>query len=186
MHVQTQTTPNPATLMFQPGRQVSPAGTHDFTSPEDAASSPLANALFSLGDVTGVFLGADFVSVTRDPAGADWAQLKPEVLAIIVDHFASGAPVIIESESYEAPAIAEDPDTADIRNQITELLDERVRPAVAGDGGDIVFHGFQDGIVYLKMQGACDGCPSSTATLKNGIENLLRYYVPEVEEVRAV
>ncbi|MBV7256304.1 NifU family protein [Pacificimonas sp. WHA3] len=186
MHVQTQTTPNPATLMFQPGRQVSPSGTHDFASPEDAEASPLAAALFSLGDVTGVFLGSDFVSVTRDPAGADWVTLKPVILSVIVDHFASGAPVLNEVAAETGPAIEEDPDTADIRKQIMELLDDRVRPAVAGDGGDIVFHGFSDGIVYLKMQGACDGCPSSTATLKNGIENLLRYYVPEVEEVRAV
>ncbi len=187
MYIQTQTTPNPATLMFQPGRSVSPEGTHDFDSPEAAEASPLASALFALGDVTGVFFGADFVSVTRDPAGGDWTSLKPQVLGIIADHFASGAPLLNDAPAAAAaPDIAEDPDTADIRAQIIELLDDRVRPAVAGDGGDIVFHGYEDGVVFLRMQGACAGCPSSTATLKNGIENLLRYYVPEVEEVRAV
>ncbi|MGB7405648.1 MAG: NifU family protein [Pacificimonas sp.] len=187
MHVQIEETPNPATLMFRPGRTVSPDGTHDFDAPEAAEVSPLAHALFGLGDVTGVFFGQDFVSVTRDPAGANWATLKAEVLGVIADHFASGAPLFVEGHNAApAPEIAEDPETADIRKQIVELLDDRVRPAVAGDGGDIVFHGFDEGIVYLRMQGACAGCPSSTATLKNGIENLLRYYVPEVEEVRAV
>ncbi len=185
MHIQTQTTPNPATLMFQPGRAVSPDQTYDFDSPEAAEASPLADALFGLGSVTGVFFGADFVSVTRDPAGTDWATLKPEVLSILVDHFSSGAPLVIDAGNV-APTVEENPEDAGIREQITELLDDRVRPAVAGDGGDIVFHGFKEGIVYLKMQGACAGCPSSTMTLKNGIENLLRYYVPEVEEVRAV
>ncbi|MBZ6378254.1 NifU family protein [Pacificimonas flava] len=185
MHIQTQPTPNPATLMFQPGRPVSPERTYDFDNPDDAEVSPLASALFSLGSVTGVFFGADFVSVTRDPAGSDWATLKPEVMGILVDHFASGAP-LVRGETETAPRIDENEEDADIRAQITELLDDRVRPAVAGDGGDIVFHGFQEGIVYLKMQGACAGCPSSTMTLKNGIENLLRYYVPEVTEVRAV
>ena len=138
--------------------------------------------------MTGVFFGADFVSVTRDPAGADWTTLKPQVLSVIVDHFAAGAPLMNETAETGGPVLDEDESEDDIaiRTQITELLDERVRPAVAGDGGDIVFRGFKDGIVYLRMQGACDGCPSSTMTLKNGIENLLRYYVPEVEEVRAV
>ncbi|MEM8825973.1 MAG: NifU family protein [Pseudomonadota bacterium] len=188
MHVQIQTTPNPATLMFQPGRPVSPDATHDFQTPEAAERSPLARALFGLGDVTGVFLGSDFVSVTRDPAGSDWAALKPDILGIIVDHFASGAPVVMADDNAPAaaPAIDEDPETADIRKQIVELLDDRIRPAVAADGGDIVFHGYEEGIAYLRMQGACAGCPSSTATLKNGIENLLRYYVPEVTEVRAI
>lgn len=185
MHIQTQPTPNPATLMFQPGRTVSPDQTYDFDSPEAAEVSPLASALFSLGSVTGVFFGADFVSVTRDPAGTDWPMLKPQVMSILVDHFSSGAPLLTKAADT-GPEIDEDEDDADIRIQITELLDDRVRPAVAGDGGDIVFHGYKDGIVYLKMQGACAGCPSSTMTLKNGIENLLRYYVPEVEEVRAV
>ena len=185
MHIQTQTTPNPATLMFRPGRTVSPDATYDFDNPEAAAASPLAHALFGLGDVTGVFFGEDFVSVTKDPAGADWAALKVDVMQLLADHFASGAP-LLTGEADDTPAIEENAEDADIRNQITELLDDRVRPAVAGDGGDIVFHGFKDGIVYLKMQGACAGCPSSTMTLKNGIENLLRYYVPEVEEVRAV
>lgn len=186
MHIQTQTTPNPATLMFRPGRTVSPDGTHDFDTPEAAEASPLASALFALGDVTGVFYGEDFVSVTKDPAGEDWSVLKPDVMSLIVDHFASGAPLFFAGAPDTAPQIDENEEDADIRRQITELLDDRVRPAVAGDGGDIVFHGFKEGIVYLRMQGACAGCPSSTATLKNGIENLLRYYVPEVEEVRAV
>lgn len=185
MYIATEPTPNPATLKFLPGREVSPSATHDFETPEAAEVSPLAAALFSLDDVTGVFFGADFVSVTRAPDGADWAQLKPEILAILVDHFASAAPLFTGEGAPAAPDIEDDADP-DIVLQIQELLDDRVRPAVAGDGGDIVYRGFKEGVLYLQMQGACSGCPSSTATLKNGIENLMRYYVPEVEEVRAV
>jgi Fe-S cluster biogenesis protein NfuA len=184
MFIETQATPNPATVKFLPGQPVMPSGSVDFETPEAAEASPLASALFALGDVSGVFFGSDFVSVTRAPGGADWRELKPLVLGLIVDHFASGAP-LMNAAAAEA-AIDDDPADADIVRQIEELLDSRIRPAVAGDGGDIIYRGFRDGVVYLKMQGACSGCPSSTATLKNGIENLLRYYVPEVEEVRAV
>jgi Fe-S cluster biogenesis protein NfuA len=183
MFIETQATPNPATLKFLPGRAVMAAGTADFETPETALASPLAAALFALGDVSGVFFGADFVSVTAAP-GVDWRDLKPQVLGVIVDHFASGAP-LLHAEAAEA-TVEDDPEHADIVRQIEDLLDSRIRPAVAGDGGDIVYRGFRDGVVYLKLQGACSGCPSSTATLKNGIENLLKYYVPEVEEVRAV
>lgn len=187
MFIQTEATPNPATLKFMPGRTVLPAGTADFESPDAAESSPLASALFALGDVTGVFFGYDFVSVTRATGGLEWHELKPAVLGVIVDHFASGAPLMRAAGAEEnLPTVEDDPANADIVRQIEELLDSRIRPAVASDGGDIVYRGFKDGIVYLKMQGACSGCPSSTATLKHGIENLLKYYVPEVEEVRAV
>lgn len=186
MFIETQATPNPATVKFLPGTQVMPAGTADFETPEAAERSPLASALFSLGDVTGVFFGSDFVSVTRAQGGLDWRELKPLVLGVIVDHFASGAPLLGEAGTPAAPVVEADPANADIERQIEELLDSRIRPAVAGDGGDIIYRGFSEGVVYLQMQGACSGCPSSTATLKNGIENLLKYYVPEVEEVRAV
>jgi Fe-S cluster biogenesis protein NfuA len=185
MFIETQATPNPATVKFLPGRAVMPSGTIDFSSPEAAEASPLATALFSLGDVTGVFLGSDFISVTRAEGGSDWRELKPQVLGIIVDHFASGAPLLNETATAE-DEIEDDPETADIVVQIKDLLETRIRPAVANDGGDIIYKGFREGVVYLQMQGACSGCPSSTATLKNGIENLLKYYVPEVTDVRAV
>ncbi|MBB4631240.1 NifU family protein [Sphingosinicella soli] len=184
MFIETQATPNPATVKFLPGRAVMPSGTIDFGSPEAAEASPLASALFTLGDVTGVFLGSDFISVTRAEGGGDWRELKPQVLGIIVDHFASGAPLL--NEIAAETEIEDDPETADIVAQIRDLLETRIRPAVANDGGDIVYKGFREGVVYLQMQGACSGCPSSTATLKNGIENLLKYYVPEVIDVRAV
>lgn len=184
MLIETETTPNPATLKFLPGRPVLPGGGADFTTPEAAEASPLASALFALGDVDRVFLGEDFVTVTRAPGGADWATLKADVLGLIMDHFASGAPMLIGEA--EADSIDDDPEDAEIVAQIRDLLDSRVRPAVAADGGDIVYRGFQRGIVYLHMRGSCAGCPSSTATLKGGIENLLRHYVPEVIEVRAV
>lgn len=189
MLIETETTPNPATLKFLPGQQVMSAGTRDFADPEEAEASPLAEALFSLGDVTGVFFGSDFVSVTAAP-GVEWTSLKPDVLAVLLDHFASGAPlfrpgsaagIAVPSEDFD-----EDPEDAEIVAQIRELIDTRVRPAVARDGGDIVYRGFQQGKVFLQMQGACSGCPSSTATLKQGIEQLLKHYVPEVTEVRAV
>lgn len=184
MLIETETTPNPATLKFLPGRPVVPGGGADFTSPEDAAASPLAAAIFALGDVERVFFGEDFITVTRAPGGADWATLKADVLGLIMDHFASGAPLMLEAA--EAERFEDDPADADIVAQIRDLLDQRVRPAVAADGGDIVYRGFQRGIVYLHMRGSCAGCPSSTATLKGGIENLLRHYVPEVIEVRAI
>ena len=180
MFIQTEATPNPATLKFLPGREVMASGTANFTAIEEAANSPLAQSLFALDGVTGVFLGTDFVTVTK-AEDKDWDGMKPLILSAVMDHFNSGAPVI-EGESAEA---GEDEDDEPI-TQIKELLDTRVRPAVAQDGGDIVFRRFQNGIVYLHMQGACAGCPSSTATLKHGIENMLRYYIPEVMEVRAV
>ncbi len=186
MFIETERTPNPATLKFLPGRTVMASGTADFAAPEDAAASPLAAALFGLGDVTGVFFGSDFVSVTKAEGSADWTSLKVQVLGLLVDHFSSGAPLFVGEAGPAAMAVADDPEDADIVAQINELLDERVRPQVANDGGDIVYRGFQKGIVYLQMQGACAGCPSSSATLKQGIESLLKYYVPEVVEVRAV
>ena len=189
MLIETEATPNPATLKFLPGRTVMDSGTRDFATPEEAEASPLAEALFGLGDVTGVFFGRDFVSVTAAP-GVDWAGLKPDVLAILLDHFSAQMPLFKPaSAGFAVPAeeaFADDPADADIVAQIRELIDTRVRPAVANDGGDIVYRGFDKGKVYLRMQGACSGCPSSTATLKNGIEQLLKYYVPEVTEVRAV
>ena len=191
MFIETETTPNPATLKFLPGEAVMPAGTREFTSPEDAAASPLAEALFDLGDVTGVFFGRDFVSVTIAP-GAQWADAKPQVLSLLLDHFVSQAPLFTggDAQSFSVPAeddsaIDDDPADAEIVAQIKELIETRVRPAVANDGGDIVYRGFREGVVYLQMQGACSGCPSSSATLKHGIESLLKHYVPEVNEVRA-
>ena len=191
MFIETETTPNPATLKFLPGQEVMPAGTRDFRDEEDAAASPLADALFSLGDVTGVFFGRDFVSVTAGP-GVDWSALKPQVVAILLDHFVSQAPLFhapsasgIAVPSEDSADYGDDPANADVVAQIKELLETRIRPAVANDGGDIAYRGFRDGVVYLTMQGACSGCPSSTATLKQGIEGLLKHYVPEVTEVRA-
>ncbi|MDB5679535.1 NifU family protein [Sphingomonas bacterium] len=190
MLIETETTPNPATLKFLPGRAVMDAGTRDFATPEEADASPLAEAIFNLGDVTGVFFGRDFVSVTAAP-GVEWSSLKPDVLAILLDHFSAAMPLFKPaSAGFSVPAddagIADDPADADIVAQIRELIETRIRPAVANDGGDIIYRGFDKGKVFLRMQGACAGCPSSTATLKNGIEQLLKYYVPEVTEVRAV
>ncbi|WP_156840317.1 NifU family protein [Novosphingobium aquimarinum] len=190
MFIETETTPNPATLKFLPGRQVMPDGTREFADPEAAAASPLAEALFDLGDVTGVFFGRDFVSVTAAP-GVQWAGLKPQVVAILLDHFVSGAPLFAggDASGISVPAeeteMDDDPADADVVAQIKDLIETRVRPAVANDGGDIVYRGFRGGVVYLAMQGACSGCPSSSATLKQGIEGLLKHYVPEVTEVRA-
>ena len=182
MFIETERTPNPATLMFRPGRSVTDGGTADFATPEAAQASPLAAALFSLGDVQGVFFGNDFVSVTKAEGSMDWADLKTQVLGVLVDHFSSGAPLFTpKTETFTA-----NPEDEEIVAQINELIDTRVRPQVAGDGGDIVYRGFDKGVVFLEMQGACSGCPSSTATLKMGIESLLKYYVPEVSEVRAV
>jgi Fe-S cluster biogenesis protein NfuA len=194
MYIETETTPNPSTLKFLPGRQVMTAGTREFASPEAATASPLAEALFDLGDVTGVFLGSDFVSVTAAP-GSDWPSLKPQVVSILLDHFVSGAPLFAGggAAGFAVPdedddifeGATDDPADADIVAQIRDLIDTRVRPAVANDGGDIIYRGFREGVVYLTMQGACSGCPSSSATLKHGIEGLLKHYVPEVTEVRA-
>lgn len=192
MLIETETTPNPATLKFLPGRTVMDVGTRDFATPEAAEASPLANALFSIGDVTGVLFGRDFVSVTAGP-GADWTFLKSDVIAILLDHFSANMPLFapgsadgISVPGDDAPLFAANPEDADIVDQIKDLIETRIRPAVHGDGGDIVYRGFDQGKVYLTMQGACAGCPSSSATLKNGIEQLLKYYVPEVTEVRAV
>jgi Fe-S cluster biogenesis protein NfuA len=184
MFIETERTPNPATLMFRPGVRVTDGTTADFASPEAAAASPLAEALFGLGDVERVFFGQDFISVTKAEGAADWADLKTQVLGVLVDHFSSGAPLFTAATS--GPVINDDPEDAEIVTQILELIDTRIRPQVAGDGGDIVYRGFNKGTVFLEMQGACSGCPSSTATLKMGIESLLKYYVPEVTDVRAI
>jgi Fe-S cluster biogenesis protein NfuA len=190
MFIETETTPNPATLKFLPGEQIMAAGTREFTSDEEAAASPLAEALFSLGDVSGVFFGRDFISVTAGE-GVDWSQLKPQVVSVLLDHFASGAPLFSGPDAsgiavaVDDEELGDDPADADIVAQIKDLIETRIRPAVANDGGDIVYRGFREGVVFLQMQGACSGCPSSSATLKQGIEGLLKYYVPEVSEVRA-
>ena len=182
MFIQTQDTPNPATLKFIPGVPVMTQGTADFAHSEASSKSPLARRLFQIDGVTGVFLGGDFVAVTKTET-LDWFALKPAILAGIMEHYASGLPVV-ENDVEIADPHAEGGDS-DTVEQIKQLLDSRVRPAVAMDGGDIVFQGFDDGVVTLQMRGACQGCPSSTATLKMGIENMLRHYIPEVREVRA-
>jgi Fe-S cluster biogenesis protein NfuA len=183
MFIETEDTPNPATLKFLPGRDVMGVGTADFTSAEIAGRSSLATALFAEPGVARVFLGADFIAVTKSDDVA-WSELKPLVLSVIVDQFVSGRP-IIEGEADEADEDVA-PEDREIVDQIKELLDTRVRPAVASDGGDIVFRGYRDGVVRLHMQGACSGCPSSRATLKHGVENMLRHYVPEVTSVEQV
>jgi len=185
MFIQTEQTPNPASLKFLPGREVVAGGVLDFTDPERVAASPLARRLFAVEGVTGVFLGADFITVTK-AEGQDWYVLKPAVLGAIMEHYLSGDPVVEpDVELADEGGAPGDEDDALVR-QIRELIETRVRPAVAQDGGDIIFRGFERGVVYLHMRGSCAGCPSSTITLKNGIENLLRYYVPEVVEVRPV
>jgi Fe-S cluster biogenesis protein NfuA len=181
MFIQTEPTPNPATLKFLPGRAVMEQGTANFADRTGVERSPLAQRLFGLPGVAGVFLGADFITVTKD-AGAEWHQLKPSVLGAIMEHFTAGRPVFLAGGVDEVADEVED----EVVLQIRELLETRVRPAVAQDGGDIIFDHYEDGVVYLHMQGSCSGCPSSTATLKAGIENMLRHYVPEVVEVRAV
>lgn len=186
MFIQTESTPNPATLKFLPGLVVLPSGTADFPDAEAAEASPLARRIFGAGGVAGVFFGPDFVTVTKEDA-ADWAHIKPGILGAILEHFQSGEPVLDQGAAGAVGHAAHEagPDE-EIVVQIKELLDTRVRPAVAQDGGDITFYGFDRGVVYLHMQGACAGCPSSTMTLKMGIENLLRHYIPEVTEVRPV
>jgi Fe-S cluster biogenesis protein NfuA len=183
MFIQTEQTPNPATLKFLPGRDVMGTGTADFSSLDDAKRSPLAEHLFAIEGVAGVFLGSDFVTVTKQ-ADKDWHLLKPAILGAIMEHYTSGRPIIVGSAA--TAAVAEGEEESEIVAQIKDLIETRVRPAVAQDGGDIVFQSFEDGIVYLHMQGSCSGCPSSTATLKAGIENMLRHYIPEVVEVRAL
>ena len=185
MFIQTESTPNPATLKFLPGQTVLEVGTADFPSAETATASPLADRIFATGQVTGVFFGNDFVTVTKDDA-TDWDHIKPGILGAIMEHFQSGQAVMGADHQPVSGHAEHSGEDGEIVNQIKELLDTRVRPAVAQDGGDITFHGFERGIVYLHMQGACAGCPSSTLTLKMGIENLLRHYIPEVIEVRPV
>jgi Fe-S cluster biogenesis protein NfuA len=182
MFIETETTPNPATLKFLPGQVVMEGGTANFTDAEVAARSPLATRLFEIEGVTQVFFGAEFISVSKEESAA-WLQLKPAVLGAIMDHFTAGAPLFTGAAPEATDAATED---NEIVTQIKELLETRVRPAVAQDGGDIIFEDYADGIVYLQMHGSCSGCPSSTATLKAGIENMLRHYIPEVVEVRAV
>jgi Fe-S cluster biogenesis protein NfuA len=185
MFIETEQTPNPATLKFLPGRTVLAASSADFAGSEEARRSPLAERLFQIEGVKRVFLGEDFISVTK-AADKEWFVLKPAILGVIMEHFVAGKPVLIATEGTAPAAEAEQGPDGEIVAQIKELLDTRVRPAVAQDGGDITFRSFENGVVYLHMQGACAGCPSSTATLKMGIENMLRHYIPEVTEVRPV
>jgi len=185
MFIQTEATPNPATLKFLPGRTVLENGTLDLRDKDEAARSPLAERLFAVGGVSGVFFGSDFIAVTKD--AGEWHQLKPMILGAIMEHFMSGTP-LLAAGSGEQENADEFFDAADAETVATikELIETRVRPAVANDGGDITFRGFKDGIVYLNMKGACSGCPSSTATLRHGIQNLLRHFIPDVTEVRPV
>ena len=182
MFIQTEATPNPATLKFLPGQTVLETGTLDMRDKDAAASSPLAQRLFDIPNVTGVFFGSDFISISKD--GGDWQQMKPAILGAIMEHYMSGAPIV--SQGAEADEEFFDAADADTVATIKDLIETRVRPAVAGDGGDIVFRGYRDGVVRLHMQGSCSGCPSSSATLKHGIENMLRHYVPEVTRVEQV
>ncbi len=183
MFIQTESTPNPATLKFLPGRDVLGNGTADFAGPDAAVKSPLARRLFDIDGIERVFLGADFVTVTKAET-TEWHHIKASVLGGIMEHYTSGEPALLDEASAIGSQASEDDDP--IVAQIKELLDTRVRPAVAADGGDIVFQGFDDGVVYLHMQGSCSGCPSSTATLKHGIENMLKHYIPEIVAVEAV
>ncbi len=187
MFIQTEATPNPATLKFMPGKPVLPGGTREYHNADEAGECHLAQELLSIDGVSGIFLGQDFITVTKGKG--EWQHLKPSILGHIMDHYLSGAPMLAGNKS--AAAIGDsgeffDEEDAPLVSTVKELLDSRVRPAVAQDGGDITFHGYRDGVVFLNMKGSCAGCPSSTATLKNGIENLLRHFVPEVKEVRAV
>jgi Fe-S cluster biogenesis protein NfuA len=185
MFIQTEATPNPATLKFLPGRVVLPEGTYDFRSKTDAGASPLAEKLFDVPGVAAVFFGHDFVTVTKD--ATDWQHMKPAILGVIMEQFMSGQPVMAagEVDDIEEGEFFDEGAEETVKT-IKELLETRVRPAVAQDGGDITFKGFKEGVVYLSMRGACAGCPSSTATLQHGIQNLLRHFVPEVEEVRPI
>ena len=189
MFIQTEATPNPATLKFLPGREVLPGGTLEITEAESAKQSPLAEGLFAVPGITGVFFGNDFITVTKR-GDLDWQHLKPAVLGAIMDHYLKGRPLLAEGVAAVAPGVEDgeffDPDDEALVGTIKELIETRVRPAVAQDGGDITFKGFREGVVFLTMKGSCAGCPSSTATLKQGIENLLRHFVPEVQEVRPV
>ena len=185
MFIQTEATPNPATLKFMPGRVLAPEGSHEFRDPDAAQASPLARRLFALDGVTGVFFGEDFVTVTRGSDACEWPQLKAPILAAIMDHFTSGEPLFETEAGQGHGAEIYEGETAQVVAEIKDLLDNRIRPAVAQDGGDILFDRFEPdtGIVWLHMRGACSGCPSSGATLKAGVENMLRHYVPEVTRV---
>ena len=185
MFIQTESTPNPATLKFLPGQTVLEVGTADFPTADAAEKSPLAHRVFAVSGVTGVFFGNDFVTVTK-AEDVDWDHIKPAILGAIMEHYQSGQPVMGQDGQQDSGHVHYSGEDTEVVDQIKELLDSRVRPAVAQDGGDITFHGFDRGVVYLHMQGACAGCPSSTLTLKMGIENLLRHYIPEVVEVRPV
>ena len=185
MFIQTESTPNPATLKFLPGQTVLKTGTIDFPDASTSGQSPLAGGIFAVDGVTGVFLGTDFITVTKAET-ADWDHIKPAILGAVMEHFQSGQPVLAQDAEISSAHASHDGPDEEIVGQIKDLLDSRVRPAVAQDGGDITFHGFDRGVVYLHMKGACAGCPSSTLTLKMGIENLLRHYIPEVTEVRPV
>ena len=185
MFIQTERTPNPATLKFLPGEAVMSAGTADFRDVDSAERSPLARRLFQIEGVTGVFFGGDFVSVSKADT-VDWQGLKPVILGVIMEHFVAGHPLLLDDAAQTAEEEGDDGADGEIVAQIKELLDTRVRPAVAQDGGDIIYRGFQNGVVMLQLQGSCQGCPSSTMTLKMGIENMLKHYIPEVAEVRAV
>ncbi len=186
MFIQTEKTPNPATVKFIPGREVMPSGTAHFPDAESAGRSPLAERLFQVEAVSGVFFGSDFISVTKSDE-AEWHLLKPAILGVIMEHYVSDQPLFSEAAGADDEGGVEaGGEDANIVAQIRELLDTRVRPAVAQDGGDIIFQGFEKGVVYLQLRGACSGCPSSTVTLKAGIENMLKHYVPEIVEVRAV
>ena len=184
MFIQSEATPNPATLKFIPGKPVLGSGTADFRDKSDASASPLATRLFDIDGVEGVFFGSDFISVTKSEG--EWQHLKPMILGVIMEHYMSGTPVVDKGGANDDEVGNYDPADEEVVATIKELLETRVRPAVAQDGGDITFSGFRDGIVYLHMRGACSGCPSSTATLRHGIENLLRHFCPEVQEVQAV
>ncbi len=183
MFIQTEATPNPNVLKFLPGREVAPAGVREFLTIDQATASPLAEALFQLEDVSGVFFGADYVSVTKAPHGLDWSEMKAPILTTLMDHFTSGAPLLRDAEAADDTS-----DDSEIVTEIKALLDSRVRPAVAQDGGDILFDSFDEatGVLSLRMRGACAGCPSSSATLKSGVEQMMRHYVPEVTRVEQV
>jgi Fe-S cluster biogenesis protein NfuA len=185
MFIQTEATPNPATLKFLPGRPVLEQGTLDMRDRAEAANSPLAERLFDIPGIGGVFFGSDFIAVTKTD-GDDWQQLKPAILGAIMEHFMSGDPIVLGNGGTEGSDEFFDDKDAETVATIKELIETRVRPAVANDGGDITFRGYKEGVVYLVMKGACSGCPSSTATLRHGIQNLLRHFVPDVTEVRPV
>ncbi len=188
MFIQTEATPNPSTLKFLPGRVVLHEGTFEARDADSAARSPLASALFAIDGVSGVYFGHDFISVTKQDGVGEWPQVKPAVLGAIVEHFQSGVPILQDGVVLDEDSPEEFYDEADHDTVVTikDLLETRVRPAVAGDGGDITFRGYKEGVVYLEMKGACSGCPSSTATLRQGVQNLFRHFLPEIREVQAV